>query len=182
MKNIVKFCFGLIFLTFSCKDFTEETNQNIEKKRPENIISLKQKISNENNFKQKDKFLNPKSFNSFSLLKAIRINKTKKNTLPFLTIENEFPENWVKFEDINELIKLIDSKEKCKCLVNPLSSYLPTNEKANIGGFAVLLINSFKNNTKIDIGLYNCTETSKNEIREIKKWWNENKTNKKPNG
>ncbi len=120
-------------------------------------------------------FPNPRSYNSLSLLELIRIRKSKNSEIEIFTIANEFPKNWVKYKEIEKLINLIDSKESCKCLVNPLSSFIPTNEKASIGGYAVLLINSFKNKTKIDIGKYYCPETSEKEITEIKKWWNEYK-------
>ena len=166
----------LVVLIFSCKKSETENTKN-EILKTENTISEKNSKINVANFKQTNDFLNnvanPKSYNSESLLKKIRIKKSESNGLHFFTIVNEFPENWVKKEEIENLIGLIDSKENCKCLVNPLSSKIPINEKSTIGGYAIMLIKSFKNKTKIDIGLTLCPTTAPNEIIEIKNWWKE---------
>ena len=186
MKNILKLCLGFIMLIISCKKNESETNQKSEVKKIESKISDGQNKNNDVNFRQSENFLkdyaNPKSYNSLSLLELIRIKKLKNNETDFFTIINEFPTNWVKYEELEKLINLIDSKEKCKCLLNPLSSNIPTKEQGSIGGYTVLLIKSFKNKTKIDIGLYYCPKTSEKEIIEIKKWWKQLSASKKPNG
>lgn len=169
--------FSSIILLISCKKIEKETIYKTVTQEKESITNENSNKIDNDEFKQSENFLkdyaNPKSFNPLSLLDSLRIKKTENNVLKIFTIVNEFPENWVKYEDIEKLIILIDSKENCKCLVNPLSSNIPTNEKASIGGYAVLFIKSFKNKSKIDIGLYCCPETSEKEISAIKKWWNE---------
>ena len=173
MKNILKLCFGLLILILSCKEIETETNQKNEYRKK----SLERNKIDSNLLKESEDWLkeyeNPKSYNALSLLESLKFKEAEDKTFNILTIVNEFPENWVKFEDIEKLVKLVDSKEKCKCLQNPLSSYIPLGAKATIGGFAVLLIKSFKNKTKIDIGSYYCPETSEKEIVEMKKWWSE---------
>lgn len=173
MKNILKLCSGLLILILSCKEIETKTNQKNEIGKK----SLEQNKIERNLLKESEDWLkeyeNPKSYNALSLLASIKFKEGEDKTFNIFQIVNEFPENWVKFEDIEKLTKLIDSKEKCKYLVNPLSSNIPIGEKATIGGFAVLLIKSFKNKTKIDIGLYYCPETSEKEIVDMKKWWSE---------
>jgi hypothetical protein len=98
--------------------------------------------------------------------------KGERENFNFITISNNFPKNWVTKKDVDSLMKLISSKDKCKCVVNPLSSYLPTHDSANLGGYAILLVKSFKEKKKVDIGLHSCPITSNKDVAELKEWWN----------
>jgi hypothetical protein len=91
---------------------------------------------------------------------------------------DDFPVEWVKESDIDTLIRLVTSTKKCNCFVNPLSSYIPTNQNADIGGYAIIFINSFREKSKVSLGLYSCPKTNKKSVEEINKWWTKYKLTK----
>lgn len=101
----------------------------------------------------------------------LRLVLNRKNQANYITLQNDFPEDWVTKSDVDTLMKLISSKEKCKCIVNPLSSYLPTSEKGNLGGYAIAFIKSFKEKKRIDFGLYSCPHTKEQDVLNLRKWW-----------
>lgn len=92
------------------------------------------------------KDLNPKSF--ISLFKE-RYNKTSINTI---SLVGDFPDNWVKPNDVQYLISIMYSKEKCCGYMNIFSSTLLT-EDAEVGGFAIIFLNSYISKTRINLGL-----------------------------
>lgn len=115
--------------------------------------------------------LNPKSF-----ITLFKEKYNKDSTLNFVTIRGDFPENWVKPKDVPYLISIISSKEKCCGYMNIFSSTI-SNDNGEVGGFAIIFLNSYMSNTKIDMGL-NCNpKTDKESIRKIKKWY-QNTANK----
>jgi hypothetical protein len=93
-------------------------------------------------------------------------------------MHNNFPDDWVKKSDIDTLIQLIESTQKCDCYLSPLSSTIPTNVCANVGGYAIIFINSFRLKKKVDLGLYSCPKTDKKSVQEIKTWWKNYKESK----
>ena len=100
----------------------------------------------------------------------------KKNLINVSTIESDFPKDWIKSQHLDSLIALLESKEKCNCYLNPLSSYVP-QDSAEVGGFAIEFIKAFKENKKVDLGLYSCPKVNQKEVTEIKSWWKKyNKT------
>ena len=113
-------------------------------------------------------WVNPQNFKPLDFLYLV---KGEIPNLNLITISNNFPDNWVRKNDIDSLMKLISSKQKCKCVVNPFSSYLPTNELSDLGGYAIFLIKSFKEQKKVNIGLHLCPKTSQTEVDILKKWW-----------
>ena len=94
----------------------------------------------------------------------------KKNLINVSTIESDFPKDWIKSQHLDSLIALVESKEKCNCYLNPLSSYVP-QDSAEVGGFAIEFIKAFKENKKVDLGLYSCPKVNQKEVTEIKIWW-----------
>jgi len=90
--------------------------------------------------------------------------------LYFLTLEDDFPHPWVTATDIDFLITLITSKEKCPCIKSPESSTIPT-ESADLGGYAIRLINSFRANQKLSFSLWSCPRTNEKDVQELTKWW-----------
>jgi len=82
-----------------------------------------------------------------------------------------FPVDWVKRSDIDTLMVLMNSKRKCYCTMNPLSSYIPKYDSADVGGYAVVFINSFRNKNAIAMGLNNCPKTDTQSVREIIEWY-----------
>ncbi|MDD5571738.1 MAG: hypothetical protein PHD97_11380 [Bacteroidales bacterium] len=86
---------------------------------------------------------------------------------------HDFPLDWVKRGDIDSLIQILKSKRKCKCFFNIVFSGVPEdNDFAELGGYAIEFINSYRQKRKVDFGLYSCPKTDNNEINEILDWWN----------
>lgn len=116
-------------------------------------------------------WLTPKQFTPISFLSAVVKKNDKDAPINVITMTDEFPEDWVKESDIDTLMTLIQSTKKCNCILNPLSSYIPINNDADIGGYAIIFVNSFRQKTKIKLGLYNCPKTDKQSVKEINNWW-----------
>ncbi|OXA77530.1 hypothetical protein SAMN05444397_102594 [Flavobacterium aquidurense] len=117
------------------------------------------------------KTLSPKDLDpkSFITLFTERYNKRLTN---FVTLGGEFPENWVKPNDIQYLISIMHSKQKCCGYMNIFSSYI-SNDNAEVGGFAIIFLNSYISQTKINLGL-NCNpKTDPDSIKQIEMWYQE---------
>lgn len=113
-----------------------------------------------------------KNLTVFSFLDKVKKDKAGGKELNFLTIEDDgTPKTWVKKEDVNMLISLLKSKERCLCIVDPLSSYLPTNDYAELGGYAMTILNFYKNKGEIRFPLYTCPKTNEEEADKLLKWW-----------
>ncbi|MBB4801376.1 hypothetical protein HNP37_001437 [Flavobacterium nitrogenifigens] len=110
------------------------------------------------------KDLNPKSF--ITLCKE-RHNKTPINSV---SMAGEFPDNWVKQNDVQYLISIMHSKEKCCGYMNILSSHI-SKDDAEVGGFAIIFLNSYINKTKINLGLNSYPKTDKESIKKIENWY-----------
>lgn len=113
----------------------------------------------------------PNEFTPISFLNFFIKQEVKDTLINVKTMVNEFPKDWIKQSDIDTLITLITSTKKCNCFLNPLSSYVPTNEDADIGGYAIIFINSFRQKNKINLGLYSCPKTDKKSVEELNAWW-----------
>jgi tetratricopeptide (TPR) repeat protein len=111
-----------------------------------------------------------------------RASKISNDSFPYpIGIPAEgYPINWVKEKDIEELIKLVRSEKKCMCYMSPLSSHFPDKNKANVGGYAIMFVQSFRSKSKIDFLLDGCPVTTENLAQEIIEWWNLYKTTIKP--
>jgi len=100
--------------------------------------------------------------------------KTKRNQVYMLgvsTVVDSFPSTWVKKADVDTLIKLIYSKEKCDCFLSPLSSNIPIGDSADVGGYAIRLIESYRQRKNLSFGLYSCPKTNKADADRLIKWW-----------
>ena len=127
------------------------------KSEPKNETEIHRKLASE--------------YSPLSFIKELK----KRNQINASTIENDFSKNWVKVKDLDSLISIIDSKEKCNCYLNPLSSYIP-KDSAEVGGFAIEFIKAFKENKKVDLGLFSCPKVDEKEAEKLKVWWkNRNK-------
>jgi hypothetical protein len=115
-------------------------------------------------------WLTPKNLTPYSFLEIMKRKGPASDNLAVIVMTDSFPYNWIKPEDIDSLIKLVNSKEKCNCFLNPLSSHIP-NDSADIGGYAVALIASFKQKEKVSFGLYACPKTNKKDADELIQWW-----------
>ncbi len=123
-------------------------------------------------------WLTPMELTPISFLNAVIKHNDKDTLIYVITMVDEFPVDWVKQSDIDSLVTLITSTKKCNCFLNPLSSYIPTNKNADIGGYAIIFINSFRQKSKINLGLYSCPKTDKKSVEEINEWWTEYKQTK----
>jgi hypothetical protein len=121
----------------------------------------------------------PNEYTPLSFIDSVTI-KDNQDTLYPILITNDFPLDWVKYSDIDTLISLIKSPRRCRCFTNPSGSpnlmYLPTEDithdyKANVGGYAIIFINSFRNKTRIDLGLFYCPMTDSETSEELINWW-----------
>lgn len=142
------------------------TTKPTTKKMDSNSVSISVDTSSQHVF-----WLSPESMTP---LEFLRIMKQLDNYRPFggVTMLDSFPKNWVKKKDIDTLIKLVHSREKCNCFLNPLSSYIP-KDSADLGGYAIQLIESYKQKKKLTFGLYACPKTNKIEADKLVNWWNQ---------
>ena len=104
-------------------------------------------------------------------METMKIKDNQVNKLAVVTMEDSFPKNWLTKSDIDILIKLVNSKEKCNCFLNPLSSYISTNDHAELGGYAICLINAYKEKRNVSFGLNACPKTNKVDANELIQWW-----------
>ena len=111
-----------------------------------------------------------------SFLDKVINNRIDNKPLNFITIEDDgTSNNWIKPQDVDTLIAIIKSKKHCKCVVDPLSSYLPTNDYAELGGYAILLLKQYKEKKDIRFSLYACPKANEKDANELIKWWTQNK-------
>ncbi|MFH1050540.1 MAG: hypothetical protein V1779_06365 [bacterium] len=95
----------------------------------------------------------------------------------FVTFNDEFPNNWVKTSDIDTLISILNSQTRCKCLVSIYSSYIPFEDFAEMGGYAAIFIQLYKEKKAIIYSdfLYDCPKINKQLNDELIQWWNQTK-------
>jgi hypothetical protein len=159
--NKIIYYFIIVFLTsfysygFVAKNSIQKLNQSI-------IFDLIVKDSVRTLY---TKDLNVKSF--FKLFTEKYVENKKLN---LITLSGDFPEKWVKDEDVEYLISLIKSKKKCCSYINIYSSMI-TNEEAEVGGFAIIFLNSYIENKQINLGLVYSPKTDTKSIEIIESWY-----------
>jgi hypothetical protein len=116
-------------------------------------------------------FRNSEHLQVQSYLELLRLDTSNHVLGNILTITDHFPGHFVKAKDIDSLLSLVKSKQKCKCALNPLSSYIPIKDTAELGGFAIDLIKSYKNNKPYSIWLYSCPHADDKEAEALLNWW-----------
>jgi len=112
--------------------------------------------------------LDPKSFIT------LFVEKYNKGLINFVTLSGEFPEDWVKPNDVQYLISIMHSKEKCCGYMNIFSSTI-TNDDAEVGGFAIIFLNSYISQTKINLGLNSNPKVDPALIKTIETWYQKNR-------
>jgi hypothetical protein len=150
----------LLTLTFSSFSF----GQNDTKNKTANT-SLKHTTSNKHWH-----WLTPQKMTPLTFLEAMKIKGKPVNNLAVVTMEDSFPNNWLTRKDIDTLIKLVNSQQRCNCFLNPLSSYIP-NDSAYVGGYAIRLIVAYKEERKVTFGLYACPKVDKIVADRLIQWW-----------
>ncbi|RZK01857.1 MAG: hypothetical protein EOO46_19035 [Flavobacterium sp.] len=116
-------------------------------------------------------WLTPEKMTPLSFLHTMKIKGNQANHFAVLTMVDSFPKDWLTKKDIDTLVKLVNVKEKCSCFLNPLSSYIPTNDSAELGGYAIRLIKAYKEKRKVSFGLYACPKIEKGEGDALIRWW-----------
>lgn len=167
---------SFIFTLFSCNLKTE--NVKSENLTFENISSKKtaEKIVLDTTSILEIKNLGPKEF-----IETCEKNYNKNAKLNFVTFSGDFEENWVKKNDLEYLISKINSKQKCCGYMNIFSSFISA-ENAEVGGFALIFLKSFKEKSVINLGLNSNPKYEKTDSENIITWYENYKKNKKPNG
>jgi hypothetical protein len=117
------------------------------------------------------KFLYPKDFTPQSFITLFTKQYNKNKTLNNITMAGEFPNNWVKPKDVGYLISIMRSKQKCCNYMNVFSSHI-LNEKSEVGGFAIIFLNSYISGNRINLGLNCSPKTNLKEIQKIENWYN----------
>lgn len=110
-----------------------------------------------------------------SYLESLLIDTSDHISGSILDITDNFPDHFVKAKDIDSLLTFVKSKQKCKCALSPLSSYIPFKDTAELGGYAIDLIRSYKIGKKYSIGLYSCPHLDEKEAESLLRWWRANK-------
>ncbi len=154
------------------------TNRNLIKEDNDWAYSISDSTLIRSFWKNDYAFARPENYDPISFINRVSLlKKIEKDTLLIaMTMVNEFPKDWVKEEHIENLIKLLGSKEKCGCFLNPLSSYVPTNDDyAEKGGYAGIFIKAFKENKNVNLGLYSCPKVDEKLNVELINWWKERK-------
>jgi hypothetical protein len=119
----------------------------------------------------------PRHFTPLTFIDALTSGYHPDFSVHITTMMGDFPENWVKRHHIDSLIILVDSKTKCNCFMNPLSSFV-SNDSSEVGGYAIIFINSFRYGKKVSLGFYTCAKAEEASAEEIKKWWSKYKQTK----
>lgn len=147
------FILPLLILALQLLCHAEETKLNIEADKGESKWS-----ANNINLAQTD----PISF--LSLLKERKSG--------YVTVYPA-PKDWIKMEHIEQLMKLIDSKEPAASVLSIVSSRLPSNEPSTIGNEAMFLIEGFRKG-RYPPGLCSVFG-SKSDPEEYREWYNKQK-------
>ncbi len=146
----------------------------VDSLRVNNMQDTTLKVDSNNN---SSFYLVPEQFTPLIFIKAITSTRHPNFSINLTTILGDFPKNWVRRQHIDSLILLVNSKVKCNCLIR-LESSLITRDSSDIGGYAILFINSFRHNKKVSCGLNTCAKTEIESVDEINKWWTKyNRTN-----
>ncbi len=116
------------------------------------------------------KTLSAKDMDPKSFIKLFTESYNSKNSLNTITMTGAFPENWVKHDDVEYLISIMDSKEKCCGYMDFFSSHI-SNESGEVGGFAIIFLNSYISKTKINLGLNSNPKTDFESVKKIENWY-----------
>jgi len=125
---------------------------------------------NNNTKKEHYKTLHIKDLEPKSFIRLFSERYNKNSNLNFVTLSGDFPDKWVKPNDVEYLISIMYSKQKCCGYMNTFSSFI-SSEDAEIGGFAIIFLNSYISQTKINLGLNSNPKVDVASIKKIEKWY-----------
>ncbi|MDD2981897.1 MAG: hypothetical protein PHQ74_00780 [Crocinitomicaceae bacterium] len=172
-KMGVSFWFSINLQNDSIRRF--RTNGNLIKEKQDWAYSISDSNLFSTFWKLPYLFDKPENYNPITFIKAISSTSQdeKSRAIVWITMNDEFPIDWIKEEHVDYLISILDSKEICKCFVNPLSSYLPFNDFAEKGGYARIFLQAYKENRKVELGLHSCPKVDEKMNATLRKWWKE---------
>lgn len=101
-------------------------------------------------------------------LKAVKIDDSSDFNV--ITMEKEFTKDWIKEAEIDTLMTLITSREKCKCILNPMSSHIPIGDSADLGGYTIEILKAYRQNRSFQFKLWACPKTNEKEVNELTTW------------
>jgi hypothetical protein len=150
MKNKTFLILILLLFTLQLSSYAEENKQNIGEEQLESGWSAGD--------------IDLSKTDPIGLMDILKENKDD-----WITV-GQAPEGWIKKEHVDQLIKLIDSKDIAAPVVSRISSYLPMGEKSTVGNEAMFLIQGFKEG-RYPPGI--CSVYGfKGNPEEYKKWYN----------
>ena len=157
-RNIITviLCFGLFFVLSSTEKSKTIANNSEEFKSNSNDINYV-------------KDLNAKRFIDLCVKKY---NENQK--LNFVVFGGDFPQNWVKNQDVEYLIRNLNSKQKCCGYMNAFSSYI-SSDNAEVGGFAILFMKSYIDKKQLNLGLNSNPKVDEKEVEKIMSWYKNNR-------
>ena len=89
----------------------------------------------------------------------------------YFVVYAESPADWIKSADIDTLIFRVFDTTKVPCVVNPLSSYLPTNSNSCIGREAQNMITSYIDKKGYLNFLYSCGSVDSLKAKKLMDWY-----------
>lgn len=103
------------------------------------------------------------------------LRRVRTDNAPVDSIMNTFwaifPKGFVRREHIDSLMLFIGADNGCRCFLSPYSSTIPRRQHADLGGWAIQLIESFKDNKTVTGGLVDCPTTTEERVSAIHNWW-----------
>ena len=121
-------------------------------------------------------WLNWIDFNKLSVieyLNVLPIEVVEEDHIYILTIGKKAEVGWIKRNDIDTLMKMIDCTEPSHCVMQVVSSQLPVNEISTIGGQAMDLIDAYRFEKEYPYKLTSCSRNDEERKREITFWFKE---------
>jgi hypothetical protein len=151
-----------ILLLFSFSSKLEKPLKNVKNKNAESLCDSINGI------------YNVKDLDAVKFIELCVKNYDENKKLNFIVISGDFPENWVKKQDLEYLISKINSEQKCCGYMNVFSSWI-TTETAEVGGFATLFLKSYKEKKQINLGLNSNPKVDRKEAETIINWYKNQK-------
>jgi len=103
-------------------------------------------------------------------LKILKTDFRKKNAFNAFFVTSS-PEDWVKEEHIDDLMKLIYSTDSTHSVISVFSSFITHSQFSSIGREAQHLIDCFRNKKSYPPVLNSFGEPSKEHAKELESWW-----------
>ena len=113
------------------------------------------------------------------LLAALVIESKSENDLNVLSTVGKAEPDWLDKDDLEFLVSLIESPQKCNCINRVISSYIPDSKNMTVGNQAISIIEAYRNQEAFPNELVICRLYNREKVVEIKKWWEEYRKGKK---